>query len=142
MNKLLCMNLESQFINKLILLCIIIFLAFLIIYFLKAHKNKWTIRQATQYALLIITILSSFCFALILNIIICFLVDLIFLICLRINENNKFNGFDYFENKGITSILKKYQKQDQHKFFMMNDDEKSSGRRIAKIQLKLDFLNQ
>ena len=139
MNKLLCMNLESQFINKLILLFIIIFLAFLIIYFLKAYKNKWTIRQATQYALLIFTILSSFCYALILNIIICFLIDLIFLICLRINENNKFNGFDYFENKCITSILKKYQKQDQHKFFMMNDDEKKLWKENCKNPIKIGF---
>lgn len=139
MNKLLCMNLESKFINKLVLICIIIFLVFQIVYILKAFKNKWTIRQATQYELLIFTILSSFCFALIINIFICFLLDIVFLICLRINENNKFNGFDYFESKGITSILKKYQKQDQHKFIIKNDDEKRLWKENCKNPIKIGF---
>lgn len=54
-------------------------------------------------------------------------------------SDRKFNGFDYFENKGITSILKKYQKQDQHKFFMMNDDEKKLWKDNCKNPIKIGF---
>ena len=127
MSKLLCLNL-SDIARDMFFISECILIAFVAVYFYKAYKDKWTIRQASQYLLLVIVPLFSFNVAMICNVVIAFVISIFLNLLLLFSKNENLNIIPY-EDEGATSIFEKYREPQMRRYRLLTDEEKEQWKK-------------